>query len=92
MKNIVILSIACLIFATSCISKEISETTMDIKPPKADKIPKYLEIHDDIRLDNYYWLNQKDNDEVIDYLERENAYYEKMTHNKRIYMKSLEVG
>ena len=83
MKNIVILSIACLIFATSCISKEISETTMDIKPPKADKIPKYLEIHDDIRLDNYYWLNQKNNDEVIDYLERENAYYEKMTHKTK---------
>lgn len=89
MKNIAILSIACLIFATSCRPKEISETTMEVIPPKADKVPKYLEIHDDIRLDNYYWLNQKDNEEVIDYLERENAYYEKMTHNTKQFKDDL---
>ncbi|MBT5494077.1 MAG: S9 family peptidase, partial [Flavobacteriaceae bacterium] len=32
-----------------------------------------------IRIDDYYWLKERDNPEVIDYLERENDYYEKMT-------------
>ena len=34
---------------------------MDITPPKADKIAKNLEIHDDVRVDDYYWLNEKEN-------------------------------
>nr|WP_255462700.1 S9 family peptidase [Galbibacter sp. BG1] len=48
-------------------------------PPIAEKKPKTLEKHGDIRVDDYYWLNERENPEVIDYLERENAYYEKMT-------------
>jgi len=28
------------------------------------------------RIDNYYWLNDRDNDEVIEYLEKENSYTE----------------
>jgi oligopeptidase B len=42
--------------------------------PKAKKIPKELTIHNDTRVDNYYWLNDKENPEVIKYLEEENAY------------------
>ncbi|GHC52262.1 oligopeptidase B [Ulvibacter litoralis] len=57
---------------------------MNITPPKADKIAKNLEIHGDSREDNYYWLNQREDEEVIDYLERENDYYDKMTaHTKK---------
>ena len=52
---------------------------MDIIPPTAKKIAKNLEMHGDVRNDNYYWLNQKDDAEVIDYLERENDYYNKIT-------------
>ena len=44
MKNIAIVSLVSLIFATSCNTKETSKTTMDIVPPKADKIAKSLEI------------------------------------------------
>ena len=43
-----------------------------ILPPKADKTIYQHKIHDDIRLDPYYWLKDRDNPEVIDYLEREN--------------------
>ena len=50
-----------------------------ILPPKADKTIYQHKIHDDIRLDPYYWLKDRDNPEVIDYLERENDYYQKMT-------------
>ena len=46
-----------------------------IKIPKAAKIEKRLEIHGDIRIDNFYWLNEKGNPEVIAYLNEENEYY-----------------
>ncbi|MCK5907075.1 MAG: hypothetical protein KAG37_05755, partial [Flavobacteriales bacterium] len=42
--------------------------------PKAKKIEKKLEIFDDIRIDNYYWLNDREDQEVIDYLNAENDY------------------
>lgn len=45
-----------------------------MNPPKAKKIPKLLEIHGDTRTDNYFWLNERENPEVIKYLEEENAY------------------
>jgi len=68
-----------LIFAFAC-KKEVSmEKVNKITPPVADKKPKTLEKHGDVRVDNYYWLNEKENEEVIDYLERENDYYNKVT-------------
>ena len=83
MKNFVYVSVLALIFATSCDTKETSEKPMNITAPTADKIAKNLEMHGDVRVDNYYWLNDKENEEVIDYLERENDYYNKMTaHTK----------
>ena len=45
-----------------------------MQPPKAKKIEKVLEIHGDKRIDNYFWLNERENPEVIQYLEEENAY------------------
>ncbi|OFX87400.1 MAG: oligopeptidase B [Bacteroidetes bacterium GWF2_33_16] len=45
-----------------------------IQPPDAKKIAKELTIHGDTRIDNYYWLNERENPEVISYLEAENNY------------------
>jgi oligopeptidase B len=45
-----------------------------MQAPKAKKILKELQIHGDIRVDNYFWLNDRKNQEVIDYLNEENAY------------------
>jgi oligopeptidase B len=44
------------------------------KPPKAKKVLKELVKHNDVRIDNYFWLNNRDNKEVIDYLNEENSY------------------
>src|SRR5712664_201510 len=44
------------------------------QPPIARRRPKVLEAHGDRRVDPYYWLREKDNPEVIAYLEAENAY------------------
>ena len=43
-------------------------------PPVAKKIPHELVMHGDSRVDPYYWMNQRDSDEVIQYLNQENAY------------------
>ncbi|HVS49184.1 MAG TPA: S9 family peptidase [Candidatus Dormibacteraeota bacterium] len=43
-------------------------------PPIAPRRPTVLEAHGDSRVDPYYWLREKDNPEVIAYLEAENAY------------------
>ncbi|TXE11700.1 S9 family peptidase [Seonamhaeicola algicola] len=45
-----------------------------ITPPKAKKKPEQLQAHNDIRIDNYFWLNNREDQEVIDYLEAENQY------------------
>jgi len=51
----------------------------DLVPPKADQRPYQHKIHNDIRVDEYFWLKERANPEVIDYLERENDYYLKST-------------
>lgn len=43
-------------------------------PPKPKKNPKILVAHDHERIDDYYWLNDRENQEVIDYLNAENDY------------------
>lgn len=42
--------------------------------PIAIKKPKLLEIHGHQRQDPYYWMNDRENQEVIDYLNAENTY------------------
>lgn len=44
------------------------------EPPMLEKKPEKLVTHGDVRIDNYFWLNQRDNPEVIAWLEAENAY------------------
>lgn len=52
-----------------------------LKAPVATKIPKKLVKHKDVRIDNYFWLNDRNNSEVIAYLEAENKYYEQVTES-----------
>ena len=45
------------------------------------KIPTKLEKHGHVRIDNYYWLRERENPEVIRYLNEENEYAAKeMSH------------
>ena len=57
--------------------------------PKAKKIPKKLIKHGDVRIDNYYWLNDRENPEVIQYLNDENAYFEEKTKAYKDFENSL---
>ena len=49
-------------------------TAQDLTPPSARIIPRVDTLHGEIRTDNYFWLREKSNPEVISYLEKENAY------------------
>jgi oligopeptidase B len=58
-------------------------STQTLIPPVAPKIPKDVTIHDDPRIDDYYWLNERDTQPVLDYLNAENDYtFAKMEHTK----------
>ncbi|MEN8812383.1 MAG: oligopeptidase B, partial [Candidatus Arcticimaribacter sp.] len=52
-----------------------------LTPPLADQKPYQHKLHNDIRMDEFYWLKERENPEVIDYLERENDYYQKSTQH-----------
>lgn len=43
-------------------------------PPVAPTRPKVDTLHGDVRVDQYYWLREREDPEVRAYLERENAY------------------
>ncbi len=64
-----LLFIAAILIFSGCVD---NNNTM--KPPVAKKINKELTAHDHTRIDPYYWLNERENQEVISYLEAENAY------------------
>lgn len=52
-----------------------------LKQPRAEKIERKIEIHGRTLLDNYYWLNDRENPKVIEYLKAENQYTaQKMKH------------
>ena len=76
MKKISITVIASLLltilFAAGC------SRTAEVKPPVAQKIPKKLVTNGHERIDNYFWLNERDNPAVMEYLLAENAYRDKV--------------
>lgn len=53
--------------------------------PLAEKIAETLSIHNDNRVDEYYWLRDRENPKVIEYLNAENAFREsEMKHTEEL--------
>lgn len=83
MKKLTYFLFGCVIFAPIHSQNKTNKMSDKLQPPVAKIIPKTLEKHGDKRIDNYYWLNERENPEVIDYLNKENEYYQKSTaHTK----------
>jgi oligopeptidase B len=59
------------------------------KPPVAKKIKKELTIHGHTRQDPYYWLNERNNPEVMSHLKAENKYKEAVLVHTRDFQESL---
>jgi oligopeptidase B len=52
-----------------------AQTARDLPPPPvARMVPRTDTLHGDVRVDNYFWLRDRQNPEVIAYLEAENRY------------------
>ncbi len=63
----------------------------ELKAPVAEKINKALKIHNDTRIDAYYWLRDRENPKVIDYINAENKYCdEKLKHTEAFQHKLFE--
>ena len=54
------------------VNRDLSSDALN--PPRAQTIPTILEEHGRSRVDPYYWLSERDNPDVLAYLEEENAY------------------
>ncbi len=69
---------------TACSQKEPEFTLPDLSPPLANIKPFEITAnHGHTRTDNYYWLNERENPEVIDYLNAENKFLDTMmAHTK----------
>jgi oligopeptidase B len=96
MKKINLVTIVLsLTFAVSCQNMKEDKSELanmskrEVKVPTVKKIPKELKIHNDVRIDNYYWLNERENPEVIDYLNSENDYYHSMTEHTKKFQEDL---
>ena len=61
----------------------------NIPAPEATQQPKELTIHGDTRQDPYYWLNDRENPEVIAYLNEENEYLDTLTAHLKSFREKL---
>ncbi|MCK5134469.1 MAG: S9 family peptidase [Bacteroidales bacterium] len=77
------LTISLVLVTNSC------KISNQMEAPVAAKKPKELSIHGDIRIDNYYWLKEREDPEVIAYLEAENSYRESLTKGTESFQKYL---
>lgn len=89
MKNTLVFHFVCVIFASSFTTIKAQSMSHTIAAPVAKILPKQLKKHNQVRTDNYYWLNDRENPEVIDYLNQENAYYDAMTAHTKDFQKAL---
>jgi len=93
---------SCTLFQTLALAVSLSfimNTTLEAQtdrlvsngtqPPVAKKIPKTTRIHGDTLVDDYYWLREKTNPEVISYLEAENRYTEEVMRPTEALQKTL---
>ncbi|MEE2772576.1 MAG: S9 family peptidase [Bacteroidota bacterium] len=87
MKRLLGILLGCVTFANA--QNDNNLKTENMVPPIAKKEAKKLEKHGDVRIDNYFWMNQRENPEVIAYLNAENAYNDKMTAHTKDFQEKL---
>jgi oligopeptidase B len=59
------------------------------QPPIAKQVPKTTKIHGYTEVDNYFWLREKENPEVIAYLKQENAYADALMQSTQGFQAAL---
>jgi oligopeptidase B len=74
---------------SSKLKQTLHESSTGVTPPSVEKIPKELTIHGDTRIDNYYWLNERENAKTLAYLNAENAYLDTVLKDSKNFRESL---
>ena len=74
MRQKALLSLSFVVILTQCTMTEQNPAG----EPLAKSVPFEMTAHGDTRVDEYYWMRDRENPEVIDYLNAENAYREKI--------------
>jgi oligopeptidase B len=89
-KTLLVLSVGWLFtYCQSATETSATETMETPTPPVCALQPKELTYHGHTRTDNYFWLNDRENPEVIAYLDAENAYTKAMLSSTEEMQKSL---
>ncbi len=88
MKNKLILNV---LFAITLFSFVVyaQEKKDALTPPAAKIIPKADTVFNDIRTDNYFWIRDKENPDVIEYLKSENTYTDVVMKSTEALQESL---
>jgi oligopeptidase B len=75
---------------TACTTAEKKIKLPDVKPPVAKVEPyEIVSAHGHKRVDNYYWLKNRNDSAVINYLKAENAYLDTMMAHTRALQEKL---
>ena len=75
MRSALALAAALAIPAAAALAQEEEEEKVNTMPaPAAERRPHELAAHGHVRVDDYYWLRERDNPEVTAHLEAENDY------------------
>ena len=81
-------------------SSKMYEQVGQVSPPEAEQIATTMEMHGDTRVDDYYWMKLSDEQKesetpdsvtqkVVNYLEAENAYTDKMMEHLEPFQEKL---
>src|SRR5262249_47393792 len=62
---------------------------MHLSPPAAKIVPHEITTHDDTRVDNYFWLRDRDDPDTTAYLAAENRYTESVMEHTNALQTSL---
>lgn len=78
------------VFALCMVAPGLSMLAQTAGAPPVAPVHEHREVrHDSTVIDNYFWLREKSNPEVVKYLEAENAYTEAMTQSIKPFQEAL---
>ncbi len=86
-QTIISILLFSIIFVVSCKQEKMHKNK--VRTPIVEKKTKIFTKFGDERVDEYYWLNERDNVDVLTYLSAENEYYDTMTAHTKDFQKSL---
>ncbi len=82
--------IGLIVLLAACSPGTETSTRPEVNPPIAKKIPhEIVAKHGHKRIDNYYWLKEREDTAVINYLTAENKYLDTMTAHTKVLREKL---